>query len=150
MVRNGVGLPTLRLTAPADVSYGLFVHRARGRMEPLCAAPPGALKSRQVRRNGQKVPSYSTDKATLEQVLRTNARVPRVASVVAAVLEHRSLQDLVRHVFVVASAQSLPDWLTHRAMQHLRVAAQAAGPGRWPPARHVPADQGGDGPAGDG
>ena len=94
-MRSGTGFPTLRLTAPADVSYGLFVHLARGRVEPLCAAPPGA-KKKDVRRNGHKVRSYSTDKATLEQVLRADAVTPLALSVVAAVLEHRSLQDLVR------------------------------------------------------
>ena len=94
-VRDGVGWPALRLTSPADVSFGLFVHLGRGRSEPLCAAPPGAQK-KNARRNGRAVRSYSTDKATLEQVLRANAASPHIVAVVSAVLEHRSLQDLVR------------------------------------------------------
>ena len=97
LVRNGVGWPSMRLTSPADVSYGLFVHVARGRAEPLCAAPPGAQK-KNAKRNGKLVRSYSTDKATLEQVLRAHAQAPHVTAIVSAVLEHRSLQDLVRRV----------------------------------------------------
>ena len=126
MVRDGVSWPALRLTSPADVSYGLFVHVARQRGEPLCAAPPGAHK-KNAKRNGRVVRSYSTDKATLEQVLRANAHAPRVVAVVSAVLEHRSLQDLVRCACGVALG---PDALLRadvsRTPQHVRVAARAA------------------------
>ena len=94
-MKDGTGWPALRLTAPFDVSFGLFVHVAHGRSEPLCAAPPGAAK-KSVKRNGRLVRNYATDKATLEQVLRANAAAPHVVAVVSAVLEHRSLQDLVR------------------------------------------------------